>query len=65
MFDPMLGEEIDDVYGVPTSHISCPGCGKRYKGKVCEECEECSKCCSCEKPKLIPAAEMIEKILED
>lgn len=32
--------------------ISCPGCGKRYKGKICKECQECKKCCRCEKPVL-------------
>ena len=62
--DRLTGCWIDTDYGVPVEYISCPGCGKKYRGKVCDECEECSKCCQCETPRLIPATEMIQKILE-
>jgi hypothetical protein len=41
------GEEIDEVYGIPKSEISCPDCGRKYghhktlvdiKTQICSSC---------------------------
>lgn len=63
-FDRDLGERIDADEGLPVSMISCPSCGRTYKQQkhVCTECEECKKCCTCEKPNIVTAAEMIERV---
>lgn len=54
--------EIHKTYLCPVEYISCPGCGKIYRGKVCVTCEECKTCCSCEKPILLPAVKVKEYI---
>lgn len=55
--------DIDKVYGVPIEELSCPSCGNRYSGTVCENCEECNKCCMCNEPQYITAEYFIENIL--
>lgn len=55
--------DIHPKYGVPKEDISCPCCGKVYRGKVCANCEECRKCCTCDSPDLVSATAMILSII--